>query len=311
MSHNVETMAYAGETPWHGLGVSVPHDLTPEDFLIKAGLDWTVRKEPAYYVYNGHPFYTGNAALIRETDGMVLDTVGLDWEPVQNSEMAGFFHDFVMNNEMDIETGGSLQDGKIVWFLAKTKEAFELCEGKDLIENYLLFSNFHKHGNSTDIRNTDIRVVCNNTFSMAHGKEAGLGVKFDHRQKFDAAEAKLALAKAKKAQQDYKEKAEFLTTKSFDPGQPMDYFGELFPTESEKKKFSRNALLASDMLEQQPGHELGEGSWWQVFNSATFTVDHLIGRNNPDKRLTSAWYGDNRLVKTKALNLAVKYAALV
>ena len=28
MAHNVETMAYAGQVPWHGLGKKVPPDLT-------------------------------------------------------------------------------------------------------------------------------------------------------------------------------------------------------------------------------------------------------------------------------------------
>ena len=30
MAHAVETMAYAGEVPWHGLGKQVLPDLTPE-----------------------------------------------------------------------------------------------------------------------------------------------------------------------------------------------------------------------------------------------------------------------------------------
>ena len=30
MAHMVETMAYAGELPWHGLGTKVLDDLTPE-----------------------------------------------------------------------------------------------------------------------------------------------------------------------------------------------------------------------------------------------------------------------------------------
>ena len=45
----VETMAYAGEVPWHGLGVEVPADLTPAQMLEKAGLDWTVSKKPLVY----------------------------------------------------------------------------------------------------------------------------------------------------------------------------------------------------------------------------------------------------------------------
>ena len=36
----VETMAYAGEVPWHGLGTKVPHDLSTDEMLKKSGLDW-------------------------------------------------------------------------------------------------------------------------------------------------------------------------------------------------------------------------------------------------------------------------------
>ena len=39
MSHNVETMAWVGEVPWHGLGKEVPQDLSPKQMLKAAGLD--------------------------------------------------------------------------------------------------------------------------------------------------------------------------------------------------------------------------------------------------------------------------------
>ena len=42
MAHEVETMAYAGDTPWHGLGKEVHNDLTPAQMLVEAGL---VRRE--------------------------------------------------------------------------------------------------------------------------------------------------------------------------------------------------------------------------------------------------------------------------
>ena len=38
MAHLVETMAYAGEVPWHGLGVAVSNDLSPNQMMEKAGL---------------------------------------------------------------------------------------------------------------------------------------------------------------------------------------------------------------------------------------------------------------------------------
>lgn len=309
MAHLVETMAYAGETPWHNTNCKkVPSDLTPAQFLEAAGCDWNVIKKPMYYEHNGQAYHSGRCALVRETDGQFLDAVGQDWQPHQNSEMAEFFHDFVMDNKISIETGGSLKNGKIVWFLGKTHEAFELFNGKDVIENYLLFSNYHQFGFSSDIRNTDVRVVCHNTFSQAHTKGNENAIKIHHRARFDIEDARIALKKAQRAQHDYKTKAKFLTMSEFDPGNVMDYFRTLFPTESKNKPISRNALLCDSVMDTQPGAGFGEGTWWQAFNTVTYAVDHMIGRDY-DKRMTSAWYGDNREVKSKALELALGYAS--
>ena len=46
----VETMAYAGAVPWHGLGKPVPADLSTNQMLDAAGLNWTVEKVPLYYM---------------------------------------------------------------------------------------------------------------------------------------------------------------------------------------------------------------------------------------------------------------------
>ena len=34
MAHNIETMAWTGDKPWHGLGIEVAPDLTPLEMLI-------------------------------------------------------------------------------------------------------------------------------------------------------------------------------------------------------------------------------------------------------------------------------------
>ena len=45
MAHELEmvngeaSMAYAGETPWHGLGVKVESDISTDDMMVAAGLD--------------------------------------------------------------------------------------------------------------------------------------------------------------------------------------------------------------------------------------------------------------------------------
>jgi len=42
MSHEVETMFYYRETPWHGLGVRVEEALYSREALKAAGLNWNV-----------------------------------------------------------------------------------------------------------------------------------------------------------------------------------------------------------------------------------------------------------------------------
>ena len=44
MAHEIETMAYAGQVPWHGLGEKVSSDMTPKQMLEAAKLDWTVSR---------------------------------------------------------------------------------------------------------------------------------------------------------------------------------------------------------------------------------------------------------------------------
>ena len=42
--HAIETMMYAGETPWHGLGAKVPSNVSWREAIAVAGLDWEVAK---------------------------------------------------------------------------------------------------------------------------------------------------------------------------------------------------------------------------------------------------------------------------
>ena len=314
MAHEIENingkyqMAYAGDVPWHGLGVKVPADLTPEQMLQAAGLDWTVRKIPATVNINGINVAVGHSALIRNIDDKILDVVSDDWNPVQNHEAFDFFNEFVAAGDMEMHTAGSLKNGQIVWGLAKVRESFELFKG-DQIDSYLLFSNFHKYGFSTDVRFTPIRVVCNNTLTLSLNSAVERMVKISHRVKFAPDDVKGMLGIAKEKLSEYKEMASFLGSKKAKDEDIIEYFSRIFPVTSSKseKKHSKNAQIAMDILHTQPGCDYAEGSWWQPFNAVTFITDHITGRSN-DNRLTSAWYGQNKNTKTKALELAIEMA---
>jgi len=315
MAHQVETMAYAGETPWHGLGVPVSNDLTPQQMMEKAGVDWEVHEVESFIEFDGKRMPTGQKSLVRGTDGKILTNVGENWNPVQNADAFNFFSEYCMSGDMEMHTAGSLRDGQMVWALAKVKASFELFGG-DKVDSYLLFSNPHQYGKAIDVRFTPIRVVCNNTLSLSLSQKADKSVKVGHRTQFDAYEVKKALKIASDKLNTYKDMAEFLGKKKFTTEAYIEYLNTVFPRTADKKvqgmslskdTLSRNATLAYNVLETQPGAEFARGSWWQAFNSVTYITDHVQGRN-ADNRLYTSWFGYNQVNKKKALESAIKFA---
>jgi len=315
MAHEVETMAYAGELPWHGLGTEVSNDLTPAQMMQKAGVDWKVQELESFVEFNGERMSTGQKSLVRETDGKILTNVGENWHPVQNEQAFDFFNDYVMAGDMEMHTAGSLRGGQYVWALAKVKESFDLFDG-DQVDSYMLFSNPHVYGKTIDVRFTPIRVVCNNTLTFALGSQAARAVKVGHRTAFDAESVKTTLGIASEKFAKYKEMAQFLGEKRYSIDGLIQYYNEVFPNTSRTninnnvkslEDLSRNALLCHDVLESQPGAEFAEGTWWQAFNSVTYVTDHVQGRN-ADNRLHSQWFGQNQLRKIKAAEKAVEFA---
>jgi phage/plasmid-like protein (TIGR03299 family) len=314
MSHEVETMAYAGQVPWHGLGTKVAADLTPRQMQKQAGLDWSVTKRKSFVTFDGDMIETGMETLLRESDNTVLaPAVGSNWEPVQNSEAFDFFNEFCLAGDMEMHTAGSLKNGQIVWVLAKIKESFDVL-GEDRVDNFMLFSNPHQYGKSLNVRMTPTRVVCNNTLTMSLNGTTNNEVKLNHRREFNADLVKdqMGLAHEKFAQ--YKEAARFMASKKASVSDLITFYNNVFPAANTAKKevteyagLSTTAKAAFDVLETQPGAEMAMGTWWNALNSVTFITDHKLGRS-ADARMTSAWFGANQAKKLKATNLALELA---
>jgi phage/plasmid-like protein (TIGR03299 family) len=300
-------MAYRASkgAPWHRLGVPVSDDMTPEQMMKAAGLDWTVRKVDTFIEFNGERINTGTQALIRETDGKILTEVGSGWNPVQNSEAFEFFADFVAKGDMIMDTAGSLNDGRRVWALADVRDGFTLFGG-DEVKGYLLFSNPHLYGNSIDIKFVLTRVVCNNTIAVALNEKGQPSVRVNHRAKFNAERVKEVLGLSHRKVEKFKEAAEFLGSKRANVVDIQDYLGKIFGESSkEDQKLSRTAETVMEAIETQPGADFQKGTWWPVLNSVTYACDHVLGRSD-DTRLASAWFGGNAKRKIEALDLALE-----
>lgn len=173
MPPNVETMFSVREVPWHGQGVILeepPRNI--QEALQVSGLDWEVEKTGLYVVANGYNVITGSSYskvddyyAIRRTDsGMVLGVVGDRYEPLQNIEAFQFL-DNLIGSEMHFETAGSINMGRKVWVLANLPDHIEV--GGDLVNCYILISNGHDGKNAVQVLITPIRVVCQNTLSLA------------------------------------------------------------------------------------------------------------------------------------------------
>ena len=339
MSHLVETMAYAGEVPWHGLGKQVSDNMSPSDMLKAAELDWTVTKRPAYTIDKPDCWNivdpTGEANflrcednyfLVRDSDNKILSPCGENYVPFQNAEVMSFFKKFTQAGQMKMDTAGSLKHGKDIWGLAKLSDNFTL-PGDDRMEGYLLLNNSHQVGKAMTIMFTPVRVVCNNTLTMALDSGAER-FRVLHLQMFDeevkkAAEEALGLSNA--LSKTFSEQANFLSSKRARSPELEKFIAELFQPNlliergkvSDHSKlppiqdeFKRNAELVYDAVETSPGASLksAKGTWWGALNAVTYVVDHKKKSQEKGNSLHSAWFGSGAQVKRKALKKALEYA---
>ena len=236
MAHNIETMAYAGEVPWHGLGVKVDGNLTPQEMLKQAQLDWTVSKRSIFTYNNADSEKADDLImsddyymLVRDSDNNILGPCGPRFIPTQNQEAFTFFKKFTDAGNMNMHTAGSLRNGKQIWGLAEINDGFTL-PGDDRIEGYLLVSVSHEWGKSNEIRFTPVRVVCNNTLSMALADKSQPAFKMPHTKVFDSqliTTAEEALGLASVRLDEYQKSAEFLSSKKYNENKVVSYIADL------------------------------------------------------------------------------------
>jgi len=340
MAHEIETMAYAGNVPWHGLGEQVSSDMTPEQMLEAAKLNWTVSKRPSYVpdkpdVWNildpsGEANFIrcpDSYHLVRDSDNKVLSSCGDGYVPFQNAEVMDFFKKFTDAGQMQMETAGSLKEGKDIWGLAKLTDKFKLS-GDDEVKGYLLINNSHQVGKAMTIMFTPIRVVCNNTLTMALGAD-GERFRVLHLQMFDeeiikAAEEALGLSGQQ--MKAFQEQSEFLSSKQYKSADLDNFIAELLQPKlliergksdsfeslpPLRDEFSRTAENVLDAIETSPGSQLksAKGTWWGALNAVTYVVDHEKKSNVIGNSLHSAWFGTGANTKRKALTKVLEYAS--
>lgn len=311
----VESMAYAGQVPWHGLGEVVTDDISTADMLHRAGLDWDVAKLPVEVrTSTGNYPIPDRYALTRLTDNRVMSVVSGRYEPVQNEQLLDFFREYIEAGDATMETAGALYDGQTVWALANIGEAFSL-RGNDEVYGYLLLANSHMPGTTLRIMMTNVRVVCANTLAAAENQSQGKPtMRLNHRRAFDEPmqqAAKQEMGIARHQLHAFKEAAQALERIQMTEAKAHKFLVNLIGSpENDETEQPRAVQKVLNLYEGAGmGSELpsARGTAWGLLNAVTEYYDHHHGRS-PDSRLYSAWMGQNANVKSRAFEQLLQAA---
>lgn len=339
----VESMAFVGATPWHGLGVAVTDEAAMYDsklFIEKAGLNWDAEKRQLKRdrkVIAADGSYTmetvpANAwEVVRSTDQKVLaDMVGERYTILQNQEAFAWFQPWLDQKEAALHTGGALFEGSRIWALAKlNRDPMEIAAG-DVVEKYILLS--HSHDGSLAVRCgfTPIRVVCWNTLSMAHSADASKLIRLKHSKnvhtnlenlrdvmnlmnaEFEATAEQYRLLQSKSINQNDLRKYVKRVFKVDADDSAIWTTGErskeLKEVVSERQKNILEEVI--ELCEAGKGNNLPSvrGTYWSAYNGVTEYLSYVNGRNE-DNRLNSLWFGQNNTMNKLALAAAVEMAS--
>lgn len=322
MPAKVQTMAYHGKVPWHGIGTSVPEGVTAEKMIYAAGLDWEVDLRPARgsTVINKKGEYSRYEVVrmprreAKERE-VLLGLVGRRYQPLQNVEAFQFFDPIVGQKKAFFETAGALGEGERIWVMAKMPSAMKIVPGDECLK-YLLLSNTHSGEGSVTVKFTSVRVVCQNTLMLAmeDGQKA-YRVRHSKKMQFKLEELSDFLSITQdvflKAEESFRRLAKIEMT-----GYRLDsYLEAVFPlSAAQKKNGSRPERwdFLHEIFDTRPDLQLPgvQGTLWGAYNAITMFEDYKQPRSEelPEQRLNRTWFGGGAEIKMKALEKASELA---
>ena len=287
MAHNIESLFYTREKPWHGLGTMVAEAPTSADALNLAGLNWKVESKPVFTA--GGEEIPGYKANTRDSDGRVLGIVSGRYTVCQNDE-AFAFTDELIGGEVHYETAGSLSCGRRIWLLAKMPDT---TIAGDEVEPYMCFTNTHDGTGSIRVCMTPIRVVCNNTLNVAlNTASRSWTAKHVGKVQEKIIEAQRALELAGKYMESLDEYADRLANTTINTDKIREILDELFPVkEDDSERIKENARRVKNeymVCYFMPDLEKFRGTAWGALNAMVDMVDH-----NKPRRQTENYAENN------------------
>jgi phage/plasmid-like protein (TIGR03299 family) len=313
MSHNLykNTMMYTGEKPWHSLGVKLDNPATAKEAIKVSGLDYKVIQQPV--MFEGKPFEQKMFNVNEETKE-ALAIVGGRYKIVQNEDAFEFLDSVVGSKDAMYHTAGALGKGESIWLLAKLPKNI-LISKDDVVEKYLCLTNSHDGTSALRVFFTPIRVVCQNTLTLALKDRCSM-VSIRHtencKEKITKAREVLGLAI------DFYDEVELdfnaLSKTKVTTPQRKDFYEKLLrisdKEDSEVSARKKNMMEAMTVLgENGKGNKPFRGTAWSLYNSVTEYIDHSMSvkglKEDPTRKAQSIVFGSGARKKARAFNLAM------
>ena len=340
MAHQLEQMAYVGETPWHGLGNQLTQNQPIEVWAQQAGMDWRIESSNVSYMAQNERGqsiimpYEEQRVLYRSDTHAPLSVVSQRYQEVQPKQILEFYRDLTEQSGFELETAGVLKGGKKFWALARTGQSTAL-KGKDVSNGYILLAPACDGSLATTAQFTNIRVVCNNTLAIAlRGQSGSAGVvKVPHSTKFDADKVKQQLGVSVRAWDEHMYEMKQLSQRKVTQGEAAAFFDAVFNntsmsvTDQEENiiQFYRNVANPNPTKEKSEPNGRAMSKAMIMFNgqgrgatlssakdtaygllcSITEFADHERRAMSTDHRLDSAWFGAGANLKQRGLEQAL------
>lgn len=322
--HLVQSMAYVGATPWHGLGNALSPHQPLEVWARQAGMAWHIEEAEVRFISGTASSSLGSIhafpeqkVLYRSDTKAPLSVVSSRYQVVQPAEILEFYRDLTEVGGFELETAGVLKDGKKLWALAKTGQSASL-KGRDRVNGYLLLATACDGTLATTAQFTSVRVVCNNTLAIALGDSTG-AVKVPHRSQFDAQAVKRQLGIAISSWDGFMARMKALSECRINDSAAEAYFRRVLTyhpgSTPDRPVATTNDSAVKVVQELFAGRGKGadmasaSGTAWGLLNSITEFVDHQRRARSDDHRRDAAWFGSGATIKQKAWDEAMKLVA--
>jgi phage/plasmid-like protein (TIGR03299 family) len=259
--------------------------------------------------FDGRYLDAESQQILRSDNGRRLGVVGSEYTPLSNAAAFAFFQPFLDEGLAYLEAAGAIHGGKRVWILAKAQGSGEVQQG-DKVEQHLLLTTSHDGSCAVRILPTGIRVVCDNTLSMAmaSGKSRGLSMKHTSgvNNRLEQARELIKASTAGFTENLAAWKAMQETGMNLDGmikmAQAVFQLPDLDPDKHGQPKYQRIVDSCVEAWRNGRGVEVhgGEGTVWRGLNAITEVLDHTRECQSEESRFNSAQFGDSAKDRARA-----------